>query len=310
MAERQILLPLPIADEGVGSGYDPSITEDGYYGEILYRKFRSAVDLLQSLANDYVAELKFENCCEPRLLRFNKSRIYPIKAPPYVKIAYCDMETDGGGWTVILRRGYKKTRYQDVFDSVARPYYYRGFGRVDRDFWLGLEAMHYMTSKEDVELRIELKHHGVSYFAKYNNFFIGNKSTRFTLQVDGYMEESTLPDSLSHSSGFRFVDEYSEPDSTAVLNQYHQRSRKCSAIFNSPWWYGQKGNETCTRVLFLGRFIMDPVFPVFPKWEFEGKKRDFRFVEMKIRPKTWECGVNKYSTTEIDRYFLHSKYPL
>ena len=304
-ADNKILLPLPLADEGIGSGYDP----ENDIADILYRKFRNAVDLLQSLAYDYVAEIKFENCCEPKLLGFNKSRIYPVMAlAPLVKIAYCDMETDGGGWTLILRRGFRKTKYQDVFPTIAEPYYHRGFGRVDRDFWLGLKALHYMTSKEDVELRVDLKHNGVRYFAKYSYFSIGNKSTDYTLQVDGYMEESTLPDSLSHSSGFGFVDEFSEPDSDAVSLQYDRRSRKCSTIHNSPWWYGQKGNETCSRVLFFGRFIVEA--RNFPKWEFEGEKRGFQFVEMKIRSKKWECGVEKYSSAEIDRYLLHDKYPL
>ncbi|KAG8173470.1 hypothetical protein JTE90_001425 [Oedothorax gibbosus] len=48
---------------------------------------------------------------------------------------YCDMETDGGGWTVIQRRG-NFSRAKDYFFRNWEAYK-KGFGNVEEDFWLG-----------------------------------------------------------------------------------------------------------------------------------------------------------------------------
>ena len=53
---------------------------------------------------------------------------------------YCDMNTDGGGWTVIQRRG-DFGRPDDYFLRNWAEYR-NGFGDPEEDFWLGLEAIH------------------------------------------------------------------------------------------------------------------------------------------------------------------------
>ncbi|UYV65822.1 hypothetical protein LAZ67_3005564 [Cordylochernes scorpioides] len=48
---------------------------------------------------------------------------------------YCDMETDGGGWTVFQRRG----QFNNPQDYFYRNWtdYRRGFGNLEKEFWLG-----------------------------------------------------------------------------------------------------------------------------------------------------------------------------
>ncbi|XP_013792457.2 techylectin-5A-like [Limulus polyphemus] len=48
---------------------------------------------------------------------------------------YCDMDTDGGGWTVIQRRG----NHGNPKDYFFRPWadYKVGFGDIQKEFWLG-----------------------------------------------------------------------------------------------------------------------------------------------------------------------------
>ncbi|GBM43005.1 Techylectin-5A, partial [Araneus ventricosus] len=48
---------------------------------------------------------------------------------------FCDMDTDGGGWTIIQRRG-NFSRPKDFFFKDWESYK-NGFGDVERDFWLG-----------------------------------------------------------------------------------------------------------------------------------------------------------------------------
>ena len=63
------------------------------------------------------------------------------------------MTTDGGGWLVILSR----TGGKRVFNKPWKKYQ-KGFGVLDRDFWLGLDAMHELTTLAFTELRVDLQH--------------------------------------------------------------------------------------------------------------------------------------------------------
>ena len=65
----------------------------------------------------------------------------------------CDMETDKGGWIVIQRRVPNGTVnfYRGWKD------YEKGFGDLDSEFWYGLRKVHCLTTRESVELRIDLQ---------------------------------------------------------------------------------------------------------------------------------------------------------
>ncbi|XP_055942901.1 techylectin-5B-like isoform X2 [Argiope bruennichi] len=47
---------------------------------------------------------------------------------------HCDMETDGGGWTVIQRRGKFPVQQDFYLDWES---YQNGFGNLTKEFWLG-----------------------------------------------------------------------------------------------------------------------------------------------------------------------------
>ncbi len=107
-----------------------------------------------------------------------------------------------------------------------------GFGKLQKDFWLGLKHMHHFTYQAgDTELLVELVRNGTKLFAHYNKFSVGARSDGYRLTVGGYKSKSTLPDSLSHSNGFEFA-VYYEPE--AALYQYGGPGgyyRSCNEIF-------------------------------------------------------------------------------
>ncbi|CAG2200922.1 unnamed protein product [Mytilus edulis] len=71
--------------------------------------------------------------------------IYPDNAHG-VKI-FCNMEVDGGGWSVIQRRQDGTTNFYRSWSE-----YKKGFGSPDRNVWLGNDNIHAITSIGDYEL--------------------------------------------------------------------------------------------------------------------------------------------------------------
>ncbi|CAG2164813.1 unnamed protein product [Oppiella nova] len=72
----------------------------------------------------------------------NLSGVYRIKPtgaeePIFV---FCDMDTDGGGWTLI------QSRHDGAVDFFRDWYEYKyGFGNIATEFWLGLDHIHRIT---------------------------------------------------------------------------------------------------------------------------------------------------------------------
>ncbi|XP_022340181.2 ficolin-1-like [Crassostrea virginica] len=88
------------------------------------------------------------------------------------KLVYCDMTTDGGGWTVIQRRMDGSGDFDRKWKS-----YKEGFGNVHGEYWLGNEAMHLLTTKTSQELRVDMeKFTGEKAYAKYSTFLVGSES--------------------------------------------------------------------------------------------------------------------------------------
>lgn len=64
---------------------------------------------------------------------------------------FCDMETNGGGWTVIQRRKIGLTSFNRDWKQ-----YKKGFGSIRGDFWLGNDHIFRLTRQPSM-LRIELE---------------------------------------------------------------------------------------------------------------------------------------------------------
>ena len=67
----------------------------------------------------------------------------------------CDMDTDGGGWTVILCR--RKNINVHVDFNRTWDEYEEGFGNLNTEFWIGLRNIHCLTTRDDVDLLIDLR---------------------------------------------------------------------------------------------------------------------------------------------------------
>ena len=190
---------------------------------------------------------------------------------------YCDMETDGGGWTVLLRRQDGSVDFYLNWTD-----YKNGFGNLEGEHWFGLDNMYLMTHQSSVppQLRVDLADwERNTAFAKYDQFSVGDEDSDYTLSVSGYQSASTAGDSLtSHHNGQRF----STPDRD---NDAWGYGGHCAVQFHGPWWHG----NNCYYGLLTGKYFTSggprysrPLGIIWYHWK--GWYYSLRVAEMKIRP--------------------------
>ena len=90
------------------------------------------------------------SCLDKRKEGKRQSGVYELQFGDEKRNVFCDMQTLGGGWTVIQRRG----DFGNPSDFFLRNWteYRNGFGRPDRELWLGLEYMFLLTNVETVQV--------------------------------------------------------------------------------------------------------------------------------------------------------------
>ena len=138
--------------------------------------------------------------------------------------ARCDMNTDGGGWMVIQRRVANRT------ENFNRPWedYEEGFGSLDGEFWYGLRNIHCLASREDVELRIDIKYsNGTDEAWTYQLFQVAGPEDKYHLQIGS--GEGAAYDSLAYLNGSQFSTHDQDNDRNAGLH--------CASTFHGGWWH-------------------------------------------------------------------------
>ncbi|XP_075691657.1 tenascin isoform X1 [Rhinoderma darwinii] len=176
---------------------------------------------------------------------------------------FCDMNVDGGGWIVFVRR----TDGSEDFYKNWRTYS-SGFGDPKNEFFLGLENLHKITSQGQYELRVDLRDRGETAFAVYDKFGVGDSKSRYRLKVDGY--SGTAGDSMTYHNGRPFST-YDKDNDSAITN--------CALSYKGAFWY-----KNCHRVNLMGRFGDNSHSQGVNWFHWKGHEYSIEFAEMKIRP--------------------------
>lgn len=138
------------------------------------------------------------------------------------KLVYCDMTTDGGGWTVIQRKMNGSVDFNRTWLT-----YKEGFGQADGDYWLGNDDIHLLTTATKQELRVDVQmFSGKKKYAKYSSFSVASEADKYKLTVGGY--SGTAGDSLSHHNGKKFTTKDQDNDNAGG---------NCAISFESGWWF-------------------------------------------------------------------------
>ncbi|CAG2222401.1 Tenascin-R,Ryncolin-2,Ficolin-1-A,Ryncolin-1,Fibrinogen C domain-containing protein 1,Tenascin-N,Fibroleukin,Fibrinogen-like protein 1,Ficolin-2,Tenascin,Ficolin-1,Fibrinogen-like protein A,Ficolin-1-B,Microfibril-associated glycoprotein 4,Ryncolin-3,Ryncolin-4 [Mytilus edulis] len=161
--------------------------------------------------------------------------IYPVSNNNGFEV-YCDFKTDNGNWTVFQKRINGTT---DFFRGWEE--YENGFGNLEAEFWLGNRKISDITSTGKYELRIDLTDFdGITGFAKYSTFSVGNASTNYILTVRGY--NGNIGNGLWYNSGMSFTTKDRDNDRDSTVN--------CANTRNGAWWYNR-----CNNVNLNGQYL-------------------------------------------------------
>jgi len=130
---------------------------------------------------------------------------------------------------------------RDYFDKSYEEYK-EGFA-ARGESWLGLDALHSLTSLKDYKLKIILTDFDRrQYVAFYDLFKVGPKEDGYRLTVGSFNEaQSTLGDSMVYyHNGMKFSTKDRDQDK---LSSYH-----CAASHTGGWWW-----NNCTRAHLTGQ---------------------------------------------------------
>lgn len=195
--------------------------------------------------------------------------IYPL-GERYTVQVYCDMDSEGGRWTVIQRR-------MDGTVNFYRPwnYYKMGFGNATGEYWLGLDIIHILTYKQKYELLVDMEDfEGNKASARYSSFKVDSECDGYVLHVSDFINGGA-GDSLTYHNGQKF--------STFDKDQ-DPYSGNCAKKFLGAFWYNQCHFVNVNGVYRWG--ADDTLYAVGVEWYHwkGGHNYSLKAISMKIRP--------------------------
>ena len=131
--------------------------------------------------------------------------------------------------------------------SFERPWdeYVAGFGDVNGNFWLGLEAVHDLTTSCPMKLQIDVVPFDIPAVSiPYQQFHVGDAASDYRLTVNsGTSGYDTL---------YTFMNYYSERKFSTYDNDNDDWPHNCAEKYRAGWWFGSCGNTVLLNSVYGG----------------------------------------------------------
>ncbi|KRZ88221.1 O-phosphoseryl-tRNA(Sec) selenium transferase [Trichinella sp. T8] len=190
------------------------------------------------------------------------------------KMVRCDLETDGGGWTIIQRR---ENPLVDFNGNWAE--YRDGFGD-ENDFWIGNEYLHqisnYRLRNGGLKLCVELLDDGNEIHVDcWTHFYVASEYERYLLLL-GIYKGSSKYDNFLTSRGRVFATYDNDNSAMPVI--------QCASYWQTGWWMNLQCRPEGTLNLPLQSSLNTPYIEgIFWRTRNQGLKHIVKMV-MRIRP--------------------------
>ncbi|XP_062597008.1 fibroleukin-like [Saccostrea cucullata] len=209
-------------------------------------------DLKSSILQTIKSELNtYKDCKDLYINGYAESGVYDIYPFGIVsKVSvFCDMMTEGGGWTAIQKRVSGSVSFDRTWTD-----YKNGFGFPNTSYWIGNDVIHQLTKRSNTSLYVTITlTNGTTLYELYDQFSVADKTNNYRLFLGGpatgtlgdFMLDTGFPDyydlsGMSFSIPDRDNDGYSNTNCAALsyirggwwFNWCHR------AFFNGPWYPG------------------------------------------------------------------------
>ncbi|XP_060603432.1 angiopoietin-2-like [Ruditapes philippinarum] len=151
-------------------------------------------------------------------------------------IVNCDMETDGGGWTIFHRRFDGSI---DFYRNITE--YENGFGIARGELWLGLKYIQELADQNRSEARLDVTNHRNEIgYETFQEFKLTN-GTDYRLNIGLRNASGNLVEGLAHNNLAAFSTFDRDLDSKDTGN--------CAVDRHGGWWY-----DSCTYANLNGLY--------------------------------------------------------
>ncbi|XP_007434022.1 angiopoietin-2 [Python bivittatus] len=216
-------------------------------------------------------QISFKDCSEAFKMGFTASGIYTliISNTGEEKKTYCDMETAGGGWTIIQQRLDGSVDFDRTWAE-----YKMGFGNPSGEYWLGNELVFQLTNQKQYVLKIQLKDwEGNEAYSLYEHFSLASEELKYRINLKGLTGTAGKISSISQpGNGFSTKD----VDNDKCIC-------KCSQMLTGGWWFDACGPSNLNGLYYPLRQNTNKFKGI--KWYYwKGAGYSLKATTMMIRP--------------------------